>query len=311
MAPSCSAFLGAPAPKPHQRLPLRPIRVRRPRPPPAMAAAADVAPRPARCLRLPRPFVLVRPVRSGGGSFTGGGRRRDERFGKEEHYEWFKDFFHFRHLLAPLLSPSLSVLEVGCGNSRLGEELLREGVASGVTCVDLSPVAVQRMRDRLARQGTKGVEVVVADVLDLPFEQDSFDPVIEKNHVDVLFVDSDPWNPNPTTVDNVMKMLEDIHRVLKPEGVFVSITFGQPHFRRRFFEAPGFTWNIEYSSFGDGFHYFLYTLKKGVINYSAFVLTLQWLDTYFCNIAVGSCCSFSAYRSSLHRLAYFRNHLRA
>jgi SAM-dependent methyltransferase len=80
----------------------------------------------------------------------------DERFGKEEHYEWFKDFSHFRHLLAPLLSPSLSVLEVGCGNSRLGEELLREGVAGGITCVDLSPVAVQRMRDRLAAQGTKG-----------------------------------------------------------------------------------------------------------------------------------------------------------
>jgi EEF1A lysine methyltransferase 4 len=41
-------------------------------------------------------------------------------------------------------------------------------------------------------------------------------------------VDSgDPWNPNPTTVDNVMRMLEGIHRVLKPEGVFVSITFGQ------------------------------------------------------------------------------------
>uniref|UniRef100_A0A453B4B3 Uncharacterized protein n=1 Tax=Aegilops tauschii subsp. strangulata TaxID=200361 RepID=A0A453B4B3_AEGTS len=33
----------------------------------------------------------------------------DGRFGKEEHYEWFKDFSHFRHLLAPLLSPSLSV----------------------------------------------------------------------------------------------------------------------------------------------------------------------------------------------------------
>ncbi|BAT14458.1 Os11g0557700, partial [Oryza sativa Japonica Group] len=188
----------------------------------------------------------------------------DERFGKEEHYEWFKDFSHFRHLLAPLLSPSISVLEVGCGNSRLGEELLREGVAGGITCVDLSPVAVQRMRDRLAEQGTEGVEVVVADMLDLPFDRESFDLVIEKGTMDVLFVDSgDPWNPNPTTVDNVMKMLEGIHKVLKPEGIFVSITFGQPHFRRRFFEAPGFTWSVEWSTFGDGFHYFFYILKKG------------------------------------------------
>ncbi|KAG8090673.1 hypothetical protein GUJ93_ZPchr0011g28405 [Zizania palustris] len=173
----------------------------------------------------------------------------DERFGKEEHYEWFKEFSHFRHLLAPLLSSSISVLEVGCGNSRLGEELLREGVAGGITCVDLSPVAVQRMLDRLAEQGTKGVDVVVADMLDLPFEGESFDLVIEKGTMDVLFVDSgDPWNPNPATVDNVMKMLEGIHK---------------PHFRRRFFEAPGFTWSVEWSTFGDGFHYFFYTLKKG------------------------------------------------
>ncbi|KAL6654811.1 hypothetical protein ACP70R_008276 [Stipagrostis hirtigluma subsp. patula] len=189
----------------------------------------------------------------------------DERFGKEEHYEWFKDFSHFRHLLAPLLSPSLSVLEVGCGNSRLAEELLREGVAGGITCVDLSPVAVQRMRDRLAAQGTSGVEVVVADMLDLPFERETFDLVIEKGTMD-----GDPWNPNPTTVNNVMKMLEGIHRVLKPEGVFVSITFGQPHFRRRFFEAPGFTWSVEYSTFGDGFHYFFYTLKK--VQFAAILL---------------------------------------
>jgi len=42
----------------------------------------------------------------------------------------------------------------------------------------------------------------------------------------------------------------------------------QPHFRRRFFEAPEFTWSVEYSTFGDGFHYFFYTLKK--VNYGHF-----------------------------------------
>lgn len=58
---------------------------------------------------------------------------------------------------------SAQVLEVGCGNSRLGEELLREGVTGGVTCIDLSPVAVQRMRDRLAEQGTSGQFTNLAD----------------------------------------------------------------------------------------------------------------------------------------------------
>lgn len=45
---------------------------------------------------------------------------------------------------------------------------------------------------------------------------------------DVLFVDSgDPWNPEPATVSKVMTMLEGVHRVLKPHGIFISITFGQ------------------------------------------------------------------------------------
>lgn len=48
------------------------------------------------------------------------------------------------------------------------------------------------------------------------------------NLKDVLFVDSgDPWNPRPATVQKVMAMLQGVHRVLKPDGIFISITFGQ------------------------------------------------------------------------------------
>ncbi|KAI3985918.1 hypothetical protein MKX01_039000 [Papaver californicum] len=82
--------------------------------------------------------------------------------------------------------------------------------------------------------------------------------------MDVVFVDSgDPWNPRPETVKKAMAMLQGVHRVLKPDGVFISISFGQPHFRRPLFEAPEFSWSIEWKTFGDGFHYFFYILKKG------------------------------------------------
>jgi len=44
-------------------------------------------------------------------------------------------------------------------------------------------------------------------------------------------VDSgDPWNPNPATVSKVRAMLRGIHRVLKPDGIFISISFGQVNF---------------------------------------------------------------------------------
>ncbi|KAJ6827183.1 methyltransferase-like protein 13 isoform X1 [Iris pallida] len=187
----------------------------------------------------------------------------DGRFSAEEHYEWLKDYSHFRHLVRRHLRPSHSVLEVGCGNSRLCEELFGDGFAD-LTCTDLSPVAVDRKRRRLLDRGLADIRVMEADMLDLPFADECFDVVIEKGTMDVLFVDSgDPWNPHSATVSKVMKMLEGIHRVLKPGGMFVSISFGQPHFRRPLFEAPYFTWSFEYDTFGDGFHYFFYTLKKG------------------------------------------------
>lgn len=188
----------------------------------------------------------------------------DERFSAEEHYEWLKDYSHFQHLICRHINPSHSVLELGCGNSRLSEHLLLNDGITRLTCIDLSPIAVQRMQKRLSDKGIKDINVLQADMLDLPFADDCFDVVIEKGTMDVLFVDSgDPWKPYPETVSKVMKMLEGVHRVLKPEGTFISISFGQPHFRRPLFEAPNFTWSVEWNTFGDGFHYFFYILKKG------------------------------------------------
>lgn len=187
----------------------------------------------------------------------------DDRFSEEEHYEWFKDYSHFRHLILQHIPPNSSVLEVGCGNSQLSDEMYKDGIKD-ITCTDLSPVAVDKIHKRLFSKGYKGIKSMVADMLDLPFGDEMFDVVVEKGTMDVLFVDSgDPWNPNPETVSKVMAMLQGIHRVLKPDGVFISISFGQPHFRRPLFEDPSFTWSMEYNTFGDGFHYFFYTLKKG------------------------------------------------
>lgn len=48
------------------------------------------------------------------------------------------------------------------------------------------------------------------------------------NLEDVLFVDSgDPWNPSPSTVDKVIAMLKCVHRVLRQDGTYISISFGQ------------------------------------------------------------------------------------
>ncbi|KAK8949027.1 hypothetical protein KSP39_PZI004937 [Platanthera zijinensis] len=112
-------------------------------------------------------------------------------------------------------------------------------------------------------------------------------------------IGGDPWNPRPEMVSKVMKMLQCVHKVLKPDGIFISISFGQvtkgatyvyifiiyfaikytlevmqPHFRRQLFEAPCFTWSVEWKTFGEGFYYFFYTLMKLSDSHIAFSAAL-------------------------------------
>lgn len=52
----------------------------------------------------------------------------------------------------------MQVLELGCGNSQLSEDLYKDGITK-ITCTDLSAVAVQNMQRRLLSKGLKGVLV--------------------------------------------------------------------------------------------------------------------------------------------------------
>ena len=52
----------------------------------------------------------------------------------------------------------MQVLELGCGNSQLSEELYRDGVTN-VTCIDLSAVAVEKKKKQLLSKGLKGALV--------------------------------------------------------------------------------------------------------------------------------------------------------
>lgn len=47
------------------------------------------------------------------------------------------------------------MLEIGCGNSRLCEGLYGDGITQ-ITCIDLSPAAVERMKTRLLGGGFDG-----------------------------------------------------------------------------------------------------------------------------------------------------------
>jgi 2-polyprenyl-3-methyl-5-hydroxy-6-metoxy-1,4-benzoquinol methylase len=50
------------------------------------------------------------------------------------------------------------VLEIGCGNSRLSIDMFRDAIHN-ITCSDLSPIAVQKMRKQLEAAACSGVSL--------------------------------------------------------------------------------------------------------------------------------------------------------
>ena len=72
------------------------------------------------------------------------------------------------------------------------------------------------------------IEWHVADMLDLPYADGSFNAVIEKGTMDVLFVDNDsPWSPRPEVCARVHRMLAETHRCAS--GFFGQLLLGALH----------------------------------------------------------------------------------
>ena len=57
-------------------------------------------------------------------------------------------------------------------------------------------------------------------------------------------------------------MLQVSH-LLKDDGRFVSITWAQPHFRKKLLAKSEYHWSIQTRTFGSGFDFFIYIMTKG------------------------------------------------
>ncbi|XGW20464.1 hypothetical protein V3C99_003900 [Haemonchus contortus] len=182
----------------------------------------------------------------------------DERFAEEKHFEWLADFDAFKHLIIPKLSTESRILHIGCGTSQLSMQLFEMGFKN-ITNVDFSQVLVDA-----GRVAHPEMEWICDDIRSLDkIPSSSFDVVLEKATLEALLVkEKSSWTPSDDALKTVDDVLESVARVLKSDGVFISISFTQPHFRvPALLRYPG--WSISVNEFGDFFHYFVFTMKCG------------------------------------------------
>ena len=186
---------------------------------------------------------------------------------KEQDFDWFKSYDDLRSLFDELIPDrSARILMLGCGNSTLSPSMHSAGYTSIVN-IDYSSTLISRMNARYPDQQWLTVDITELTHpknLSLLGGKQSFDVALDKGTMDALMAEgkgSSPWNPSEKVVQDVESMLRGVDGLLKEGGSMIYITFGQPHFRRKYLEAVE-GWNVETRALGDMFHYFVYVATK-------------------------------------------------
>ncbi|CAN0178333.1 unnamed protein product [Scytosiphon promiscuus] len=117
------------------------------------------------------------------------------------------------------------VLDVGCGDKPLAWDLRDAGYSGNITGFDFSPTVIEKLSAEARSCDRKkldvGVEFMVLDARDLPFEAGSFDLVVDKGTVDAMLCDS-------SGKDNARAICREAARVAAPGGWFVIVSHIHP-----------------------------------------------------------------------------------
>ncbi|OMJ30127.1 Methyltransferase-like protein 13 [Smittium culicis] len=165
----------------------------------------------------------------------------DERYEKGSHdvvFDWFKTYSDIKDLINTYIKKDAKILMLGCGNSSLSEDMYNDGY-SEIVNIDFSEVVIDQMKERCS-QTTMKWEVM--DVLDLKYNSNEFDAIIDKGTMDALMCEKgDVWDPSPQLISVVTREIDGVER-------------------KRFLTRDAF--ELEVLTLGTSFHYFAYICKK-------------------------------------------------
>mmetsp|Transcript_22563 Transcript_22563/g.64916 ORF Transcript_22563/g.64916 Transcript_22563/m.64916 type:complete len:256 (+) Transcript_22563:102-869(+) len=163
-------------------------------------------------------------------------------FDKDE-YEWYfgwseiKPFFQ-QHVPIPDASDRTKLLIPGMGNDPLLLDLVGAGYRD-ITAFDYSEGAVERQTELLSYDSNAedAVALLCRDARALDEDwTNAFDAILEKGCLDALYLSDE-------SDGNVVKSAEELHRVLKPGGIFMSVSGVVPaELRREIFSTEKYEW---------------------------------------------------------------------
>eukprot|EP01121_Diplochlamys_sp_Union-15-3_P001523 TRINITY_DN11313_c0_g1_i1.p1 TRINITY_DN11313_c0_g1~~TRINITY_DN11313_c0_g1_i1.p1 ORF type:complete len:216 (-),score=42.39 TRINITY_DN11313_c0_g1_i1:16-663(-) len=163
----------------------------------------------------------------------------DHKYLEERIFDWYQDYFSLKDLLNNLIPKTKRVLVVGCGNSKLSEDMVNDGYESVIN-VDVAHIVVKQMQKRSKEQKLENkLSFMTMDVRALAFRTAAIDIVVDKGTLDALACSENYSN-------NIAMMCSEISRTLVKGGVFLVITYGDPASRLEYFQNPKYEWKVEY-----------------------------------------------------------------
>jgi len=191
----------------------------------------------------------------------------DERYSSQEHkdFDWYQDASVLKTLLLPHLKKKsdFEILIPGCGNSTLGSQLYDDGYTN-ITNIDISSVVIAQMHDKYIDK--QEMEYQKMDARSMQIPDNCFDLIIDKALFDSQLCSIDNMN-------NINLLLNEMYRVLKPNGVYIIISHCEPSRRLSYLTRGGFRWTVEYIAItkpnvnglvedGSSKYHYLYSCKK-------------------------------------------------
>lgn len=138
-------------------------------------------------------------------------------------FDWLEDYTSLKEMISNLKisKKTGTILNLGCGNSELCEEMYDDGYLNIIN-IDISQNVIDYMKKRNLHRDK--MSFLKMDVRDLKIEDNSIDLAIDKSTIDALLCGNNSFQ-------NVALMLKEVQRVLKVGGYYMIISYGTPEFR--------------------------------------------------------------------------------
>jgi ubiquinone/menaquinone biosynthesis C-methylase UbiE len=129
---------------------------------------------------------------------------------------FFHSKAHQRALELSGIRDGMKVLEVATGSGEMFRRLVRANLSGSTVGLDLSPNMAARTQGRVRREFPQArAHCKAVDARYMPFRDESFDAVVCCYLLELL------------SADDILVALQEIHRVLKPRGIFTLVLIGQ------------------------------------------------------------------------------------